>query len=57
MNAYTYQRFTSLRHEIVIVLKASLIGTLAIFAVIFVLRVGYIARTYVCIFLSQMPSV
>jgi len=32
------------------VLKVSLIGTLAIFAVIFVLRVGYIARTYVCIF-------
>jgi exopolysaccharide biosynthesis polyprenyl glycosylphosphotransferase len=50
MNAYTYQRFTSLRHEIVIVLKASLIGTLAIFFAIFALRVGYIARTYVCIF-------
>lgn len=50
MNAYTYQRFTSLRHEIVIVLKASLIGTLVFFAAIFVLRVGYIARTYVCIF-------
>ncbi len=50
MNAYAYQRFTSLRHEIVIVLKASLIGTLLFFAVIFVLRVGYIARTYVCIF-------
>jgi exopolysaccharide biosynthesis polyprenyl glycosylphosphotransferase len=50
MNAYTYQRFTSLQHEIVIVLKASLIGTLTIFAVIFGLRVGYVARTYVCIF-------
>jgi exopolysaccharide biosynthesis polyprenyl glycosylphosphotransferase len=50
MNAYAYQRFTSLGNEIKMVLKTGLIGTLLVFAAIFVLRVGYIARTYVFIF-------
>jgi exopolysaccharide biosynthesis polyprenyl glycosylphosphotransferase len=50
MNAYAYQRFTSLRNEIKMVLKTGLIGTLLVFAAIFVLRMGYIARTYVFIF-------
>jgi hypothetical protein len=47
MNAYTYQRFTSLKHEIKIVLKVSGLCTLLVFGAIFVLRVGYVPRTYI----------
>jgi exopolysaccharide biosynthesis polyprenyl glycosylphosphotransferase len=47
MSAYTYQRFTSLKHEIKIVLKVSALCTLLVFAAIVVLRVGYVPRTYI----------
>jgi exopolysaccharide biosynthesis polyprenyl glycosylphosphotransferase len=50
LNAYTYQRFTSLRRERRIVGKASLIGTLILFAADFIFRFEYIPRTYVGIF-------
>jgi exopolysaccharide biosynthesis polyprenyl glycosylphosphotransferase len=51
LGAYTYQRFTSIRREIKLVAKTSLIGTLILFAAIFILRFEYIPRTYVGIFL------
>jgi exopolysaccharide biosynthesis polyprenyl glycosylphosphotransferase len=50
LDAYTYQRFTSLRHEIKLVAKTSLLGTLILFAMDFILRFEYIPRTYVGIF-------
>ena len=46
LNAYTYQRFTSLRREMKLVAKTSLIGTLIVFAADFILRLEYIPRTY-----------
>jgi len=51
LDAYTYQRFTSLRREMKIILKASLIGTLLLFAADFLFRFEYIPRTYIGIFL------
>jgi exopolysaccharide biosynthesis polyprenyl glycosylphosphotransferase len=51
LDAYTYQRFTSIRREMKLVAKASLIGTLILLAVNFILRFEYIPRTYVGIFL------
>ncbi len=50
MGAYAYQRFTSLGHEVKIVVRVSALCTLFVFAVIFVLRLGYIPRTYVFVF-------
>jgi len=50
LGAYTYQRFTSLRREIKLVVKTSLIGTLIVFAADFILRFEYIPRTYIGIF-------
>jgi exopolysaccharide biosynthesis polyprenyl glycosylphosphotransferase len=50
LGAYTYQRFTSLKHEINLVAKTSLIGTFILFAAIFILRFEYIPRTYIGIF-------
>jgi exopolysaccharide biosynthesis polyprenyl glycosylphosphotransferase len=50
LGAYTYQRFTSFARELKMVLKASLIGTLILFAAVFILRFEYIPRTYVGIF-------
>ena len=47
LNAYTYQRFTSLRREMKLVAKTALIGTLIVFAADFILRFEYIPRTYV----------
>ncbi|OGW44930.1 MAG: hypothetical protein A2Y66_02065 [Nitrospirae bacterium RBG_13_41_22] len=50
LDAYTYQRFTSIRGEIKLIGKGSLIGTLILFAAIFILRFEYIPRTYIGIF-------
>ena len=50
LDAYTYQRFTSVRREMKIVGKASLIGTLIVFAADFLFRFEYIPRTYIGIF-------
>ena len=50
LGAYTYQRFTSFARELKMVLNASLIGTLILFAAVFILRFEYIPRTYVGIF-------
>jgi exopolysaccharide biosynthesis polyprenyl glycosylphosphotransferase len=50
LNAYTYQRFTSLRREIVLIAKTALIGTLILLAADFILRFEYIPRTYVATF-------
>jgi exopolysaccharide biosynthesis polyprenyl glycosylphosphotransferase len=50
LNAYTYQRFTSLQRETGLVAKTSILGTLLVFGLIFVLRIGYIPRTYVAVF-------
>lgn len=50
LNAYTYQRFTSLQREIRIVAKTSLIGTLLFLAGDFIFRFTYIPRTFVGIF-------
>jgi exopolysaccharide biosynthesis polyprenyl glycosylphosphotransferase len=47
LDAYTYQRFTSLRREMNLIAKTSLIGTLLLFAADFLLRFEYIPRTYV----------
>jgi len=38
LGAYTYQRFTSIRREIKLVAKTSLIGTLVLFPADFILR-------------------
>jgi len=50
LGAYTYQRFKSLRREVKLVTKASLIGTLILLAADFILRFEYIPRTYIGIF-------
>jgi exopolysaccharide biosynthesis polyprenyl glycosylphosphotransferase len=50
LNAYTYQRFTSMWREMKLVMKTSLIGTLIVLAADFILRFEYIPRTYVGIF-------
>ena len=50
LDAYTYQRFTSLRREMKLVTKASLIGTLIILTANFILRFEYIPRSYIGIF-------
>jgi len=50
LNAYTYQRFTSFEHELKMVLKTSLIGTLIVFAADFILRFEYVPRSYVGFF-------
>lgn len=50
LDAYTYQRFTSLRREMIIIVKTSLIGTLIVFAADFILRFEYIPRSYIGIF-------
>ena len=50
LGAYTYQRFKSLRREVKLVAKASLIGTLILLAADFILRFEYIPRTYIGIF-------
>jgi exopolysaccharide biosynthesis polyprenyl glycosylphosphotransferase len=50
LGAYTYQRFKSLRREVKLVVKASLIGTLILLAADFILRFEYIPRTYIGIF-------
>lgn len=47
LNAYTYQRFTSIQREIKLVGKTSLIGTVILFSLDFILRFSYIPRTYV----------
>jgi exopolysaccharide biosynthesis polyprenyl glycosylphosphotransferase len=49
-NAYSYQRFTSLKTEVKIVTKTTLLGILAFFALHFLFRFGYIPRTYIVIF-------
>ncbi len=49
-NAYSYQRFTSLKTEFKIVTKTTLLGILAFFALHFLFRFGYIPRTYIVIF-------
>src|SRR5271157_1011214 len=46
MNAYAYQRFTSLVHEVKIVVKASALCTLLVFVVLFTIPPGYIQPTY-----------
>jgi exopolysaccharide biosynthesis polyprenyl glycosylphosphotransferase len=51
LGAYTYQRFKSLRREVKLVAKASLIGTLILLAADFILRFEYIPRTYIGVFL------
>ena len=47
LGAYTYQRFTSIQHEIKLVAKASLVGKLILLAADFILRFKYIPRTYI----------
>ena len=48
--AYSYQRFTSLQKEIILVAKTVLFAVAILFAVLFVLRFGYIPRSYMLIF-------
>jgi exopolysaccharide biosynthesis polyprenyl glycosylphosphotransferase len=50
LDAYTYQRFTSLRREMKLIGKASLVGTFVLFAADFIFRFEYIPRTYIGIF-------
>jgi exopolysaccharide biosynthesis polyprenyl glycosylphosphotransferase len=50
LDAYTYQRFTSLHREMIIIVKTSLIGTLILFAADFIFRFEYIPRSYIGIF-------
>ena len=50
LDAYTYQRFTSLGREMKLIGKTSLIGTFLLFTADFILRFEYIPRTYVGIF-------
>jgi len=49
-NAYSYQRFTSLKKEIVIVAKTVFFGVFIFFAAHFLFRFGYIPRSYMVIF-------
>jgi len=50
LNAYTYQRFTSLSREFSQVLKTTVLGVLIFFAVFFLFRFQYVPRTYIIIF-------
>lgn len=49
-NAYSYQRFTSLKKEIKIVTRTTIFGVFLFFSAIFLLRFGYIPRSYIIIF-------
>jgi exopolysaccharide biosynthesis polyprenyl glycosylphosphotransferase len=49
-NAYSYQRFTSLKKEFVIVLKTTIFGVFILFASFFLFRFGYIPRSYIAFF-------
>ncbi|MDH4196074.1 MAG: sugar transferase [Candidatus Aminicenantes bacterium] len=48
--AYSYQRFTSLRREIVLVAKTVLVAMAIFLTVHFVVRFGYVPRSYMLIF-------
>jgi len=50
LKAYTYQRFTSLYREFLLVFKATIIGVFVFFAAFFLLRFRYVPRTYIFIF-------
>lgn len=50
LNAYTYQRFTSLSKEFSRIFKATLIGVLIFFAFHFLFRLQYIPRMYILVF-------
>ena len=49
-DAYSYQRFTSLKKEIKLVAKTTIFGVCILFAAFFFLRFGYIPRSYIAIF-------
>jgi exopolysaccharide biosynthesis polyprenyl glycosylphosphotransferase len=49
-NAYSYQRFTSLKKEFVIALKTTIFGAFILFASFFLFRFGYIPRSYIAFF-------
>jgi exopolysaccharide biosynthesis polyprenyl glycosylphosphotransferase len=48
--AYSYQRFTSLKKEFLIVAKTTIIGVFIFFAALFLFRFGYIPRSYIITF-------
>jgi exopolysaccharide biosynthesis polyprenyl glycosylphosphotransferase len=50
LGAYSYQRFTSLWKEFIIVVKTTFIGVCTFFAAHFFLRFGHIPRTYIIAF-------
>lgn len=50
LNAYTYQRFTSLHREFSLVFKTTLIGIFIFFGAFFLFRFKYIPRSYIVIF-------
>jgi exopolysaccharide biosynthesis polyprenyl glycosylphosphotransferase len=49
-NAYSYQRFTSFSSEVRIVAKVTVIGSLVLMGMVFLLRPGYIPRSLVILF-------
>ncbi len=48
--AYSYQRFTSLKKEFEIVVKTTIFGVFIFFAAFFLFRLEYIPRSYIVIF-------
>jgi len=50
LNAYTYQRFTSLFKEFLRIFKTTVLGVLVFFAIHFLFRIQYIPRTYIVVF-------
>lgn len=49
-NAYSYQRFTSIKKELKIVAKTTIFGVFIFFAAFFLFRFGYVPRSYIIIF-------
>ena len=48
--AYSFQRFTSVKTELVVVIKTVLLGMLIMLSLIFTLRLNYLPRTYLALF-------
>ncbi len=50
LDAYSYRIFTSIRKELKTVARTTFIGVLIFFAAFFILRFGYVPRSYIIIF-------
>jgi exopolysaccharide biosynthesis polyprenyl glycosylphosphotransferase len=55
LNAYSRQIFTSLENELKLIIKASIVGVFVFFAAYFILRIQYVPRAFILIFIILNP--